>query len=48
MNSYEFLLKGKENHHKFTKEANFEAMKNLDLASQQIKTMLRHMLGKLV
>ena len=32
MNSYEFLLKGKENHHKFTKEANFEAIKNLDLA----------------
>ena len=32
MNSYEFLLKGKENHHKFTKEANSEAIKNLDLA----------------
>jgi len=32
MTSYEFLLKGKENHHKFTKEANAEAMKNLDLA----------------
>ena len=31
MNSYEFLLKGKENHHKFTKEANSEAIKNLDL-----------------
>ena len=31
MNSYEFLLKGKENHHKFTKEANFEAIK-FDLA----------------
>jgi len=32
MTSYEFLLKGKENHHKFTKEANFEAIKNLDSA----------------
>ena len=32
MNSYEFLLKGKENHHKFTKEANEEAIKNLDQA----------------
>ena len=30
--SYEFLLKGKDNHHKFTKEANAEAMINLDLA----------------
>ena len=30
--SYEFLLKGKDNHHKFTKEANAEAIKNLDLA----------------
>ena len=32
MTSYEFLLKGKENHHKFTKEANEEAMQNLDSA----------------
>jgi len=32
MTSYEFLLKGKDNHHKFTKEANEEAIKNLDLA----------------
>tara|TARA_X000000368_G_scaffold262772_1_gene207998 strand:+ start:1423 stop:2868 length:1446 start_codon:yes stop_codon:yes gene_type:complete len=32
MTSYEFLLKGKDNHHKFTKEANDEAMKSLDLA----------------
>jgi TolB-like protein len=32
MTSYEFLLKGKDNHHKFTKEANAEAIKNLDLA----------------
>ena len=32
MTSYEFLLKGKENHHKFTKEANDEAMQNLDSA----------------
>ena len=32
MTSYEFLLKGKENHHKFTKEANDEAMRNLDSA----------------
>ena len=30
--SYEFLLQGKDNHHKFTKEANAEAMINLDLA----------------
>ncbi len=37
MNSYEFLLKGKENHHKFTKEANFEAIKNLDLAIEADK-----------
>tara|TARA_X000000368_G_scaffold155995_1_gene122964 strand:+ start:1547 stop:2983 length:1437 start_codon:yes stop_codon:yes gene_type:complete len=32
MTSYEFLLKGKDNHHKFTKEANEKAIKNLDLA----------------
>ena len=32
MTSYEFLLKGKDNHHKFTKEANAEAMINLDMA----------------
>ena len=32
MTSYEFLLKGKDNHHKFTKEANIEAISNLDLA----------------
>jgi len=30
--SYEFLLKGKDNHHKFTKQANAEAIVNLDLA----------------
>jgi len=30
--SYEFLLKGKENHHKFTEQANVEAMQNLDAA----------------
>tara|TARA_B100000900_G_scaffold414857_1_gene442795 strand:+ start:2060 stop:3511 length:1452 start_codon:yes stop_codon:yes gene_type:complete len=30
--SYEFLLKGKDNHHKFTKEANAEAMIDLDRA----------------
>ena len=30
--SYEFLLKGKDKHHKFTKEANAEAIVNLDLA----------------
>ena len=32
MTSYEFLLKGKDNHHKFTKEANAEAMIDLDMA----------------
>ena len=32
MTSYEFLLKGKNNHHKFTREANAEARKNLDAA----------------
>ena len=32
MTSYEFLLKGKEGHHKFTKEANIEALKYLDSA----------------
>ena len=32
MTSYEFLLKGKDNHHKFTKEANAEAMIDLDRA----------------
>ena len=32
MTSYEFLLKGKNNHHKFTKPANIEARKNLDAA----------------
>jgi len=30
MTSYEFLLKGKNNHHKFTQSANDEARKNLD------------------
>ncbi len=32
MTSYEFLLKGKDNHHKFTKEANTAAMHDLDRA----------------
>ena len=32
MTSYEFLLKGKDGHHKFTKEANAEALINLDAA----------------
>ena len=32
MTSYEFLLKGKDNHHKFTKEANEAAMHDLDQA----------------
>jgi len=32
MTSYEFLLKGKNNHHKFSKQANEEARKNLDAA----------------
>tara|TARA_B100001057_G_scaffold500383_1_gene615141 strand:- start:13304 stop:14755 length:1452 start_codon:yes stop_codon:yes gene_type:complete len=32
MTSYEFLLKGKDNHHKFTKEANEAALHNLDQA----------------
>lgn len=30
--SYEYLLRGKENHHKFTKEANIEALKCFDKA----------------
>ena len=30
--SYEYLLRGKENHHKFTKEANQEALQNFDKA----------------
>ena len=30
--SYEFLLQGKNNHHKFTKHANEESRKNLDAA----------------
>ena len=30
--SYEYLLRGKENHHKFTKEANLEALKCFDEA----------------
>ena len=34
MTSYEFLLKGKDNHHKFTKEANDAAMSDLDRAIQ--------------
>ena len=34
MTSYEYLLKGKDNHHKFTKEANDAAMKDLDQAIQ--------------
>ena len=32
ISSYEYLLRGKENHHKFTKEANEEALKNFDKA----------------
>ncbi len=32
ISSYEYLLRGKENHHKFTKEANSEALKNFDKA----------------
>ena len=32
MTSYEFLLKGKDNHHKFTKEANEAALHDLDQA----------------
>ena len=32
ISSYEYLLRGKENHHKFTKEANFEALANFDKA----------------
>ena len=32
MTSYGFLLKGKNNHHKFTQEANAEARRNLDAA----------------
>ena len=34
MTSYEFLLKGKDNHHKFTKEANDAAISDLDRAIQ--------------
>ncbi|MDC0093743.1 adenylate/guanylate cyclase domain-containing protein [Alphaproteobacteria bacterium] len=32
ISSYEYLLRGKENHHKFTKEANVEALANFDKA----------------
>ena len=32
MNSYEFLLRGKELHHQFNKEANSEAIKMFDSA----------------
>ena len=32
ISSYEYLLRGKENHHKFTKEANQEALENFDKA----------------
>ena len=32
ISSYEYLLRGKENHHKFTKEANAEALANFDKA----------------
>ena len=32
ISSYEYLLRGKENHHKFTKEANEEALQNFDKA----------------
>ena len=34
ISSYEYLLRGKENHHKFTKEANFKALENFDKAIQ--------------
>ena len=37
MNSYECLLKGKELHHKFTKEANEESLKVLDLSIEADK-----------
>ncbi len=32
ISSYEYLLRGKDNHHKFTKEANKEAIENFDKA----------------
>ena len=32
ISSYEYLLRGKDNHHKFTKDANIEAIKNFDKA----------------
>ena len=32
ISSYEYLLRGKDNHHKFTKEANQEALENFDKA----------------
>ena len=32
ISSYEYLLRGKENHHKFTREANQEALQNFDKA----------------
>ena len=32
ISSYEYLLRGKENHHKFTKEANQKALQNFDKA----------------
>ena len=37
MNSYECLLKGKELHHRFTKEANEESLKVLDLSIEADK-----------
>ena len=32
ISSYEYLLRGKDNHHKFTKEANIKALENFDKA----------------
>ena len=38
ISSYEYLLRGKENHHKFTKEANAEALANFDKAIEADST----------
>ena len=38
ISSYEYLLRGKENHHKFTKEANAEALANFDKAIEADNT----------
>ena len=47
MTSYEFLLKGKELHHRFSKNANVQALEMWIMPSRQTKKMVRPTPGRL-